>query len=734
MEPPASTYRLQLSPRFTFADARAVVPYLDRLGVGAVYLSPVFEARAGSDHGYDVTDPTRIRAELGGPAGLEALAREVIGRGMGVLIDIVPNHMAASEDNPWWWDVLARGPGSEHARAFDVDWEAGDGKVILPVLGDGAPDGLRLEDGELRYHDRRFPVSGPADGDLTDVLERQHYRLTCWRDPERNYRRFFDIDDLVAVRQEDPAVFEASHRLVFDLVERGLVTGLRVDHIDGLTDPEAYLDRLPPVYVVVEKILGPREQLPDTWRCAGTTGYGFANAAAAFFADREGAEAIRTANRARLGTGARFAEIARDAKREVLGSLFASDVDRLARRVAPLTGLAPDDARTALIELTAGLDVYRTYIRAAPVRDEDRERIAAAAERAGSRTVEPLVSILLDPSTAERLRVAQRWQQLSGAVMAKGVEDTALYRYPLLLSRNDVGDEPDDPAIGAAELHDRLRRRRPGLNAGSTHDSKRSEDARARIDALTRHPGAWTRLLETWAGRTGPAPDEELYLLQTLVAVWPVTSERLREHLRKAAREAKRRTSWHDPSEEHERALDAAADHLVEAAAPDVRRVVDEIEADAVAASVGQIVLRAIAPGVPDVYQGAELWHRRLTDPDNRAPVDFALRERLLDTDEDPDALKLRVLRASLHARRSDPELFAHGAAVPVAAPPGVFALARRLGGRWALGVVGRGDGDLDLPEGAPPRWSDVLTGAGHDAPLEVSVVLRTLPAALLVG
>ena len=466
MRLPTSTYRLQLRTEFGFEDAARIVPYLAALGVGDIYSSPILASVSGSPHGYDGIDPTRIDEPRGGSAGFRALAAAAAESGLGMLVDIVPNHLATSEQNRWWWDVLRRGRESPHARVFDIDWEAPglDGKLLLPVLGKPLHEALRdgelsidLEDPRgpvLRYFDRSFPLASYTemlDLPLPDLLELQHFRLADWREGPRliNYRRFFDITDLVSLHQEDPEVFAATHATVLALIRDGSITGLRIDHVDGLADPADYLRRLHDathgLYVVVEKILAGDEDLPEDWPVAGTTGYEVLDAIGSVFVDAEGANELEALQARVAGIAAPFHEIAIAAKREIMASSFPGDLQAVARALEE----RGDGDIEAIAAITAQLDVYRTYGgTGVPFSDADRARVARAIERArGSAPDEALDRVgrvLLEGSAP----VVRRWQQLTGPVAAKGVEDTAIYRFPALVSQNEVGA---DPGCGSAD-------------------------------------------------------------------------------------------------------------------------------------------------------------------------------------------------------------------------------------------------------------------------------------------
>jgi (1->4)-alpha-D-glucan 1-alpha-D-glucosylmutase len=762
MRLPASCYRLQLSPAFTFDHARGVAPYLRDLGIGDMYLSPIMAARPGSEHGYDVCDPSRVSPDLGGAEALERLAGELQRLDMGLLVDVVPNHMAAHHRNPWWWDVLVHGREARWAHAFDIDWDApgADGRLVLPLLGSSRPDAvaagdLRLvqEDGEQRiaYYDGRYPVAAGTEGeDVAEVLAAQHYRLEDWRTGVPNYRRFFDIGDLPAVAVEHEDVFAATHAEIVRLVREGVVTGLRIDHIDGLADPQGYLERLRDAtggaYVVVEKILSRDESLPPGWATAGTTGYDFLALAGGVFVDPEGAGRLHAAHRRATGMEDRFEAIAARAKRAALEGMLAPDLARVAR-TAP-AGVDPEAVR----ELTVELDVYRTYLRDGEASAADAGRLRAAGARAGGDA--PALAAAIARPAAELRPFVRRWQQLTGPAAAKGVEDTALYVDAGFLARNEPGCAPDWPFTGAAELHARLAERTGGhpLNATSTHDTKRSEDVRMRITALSELAGEWEEAFGRWHERNAPLrrrpdapPDanEEWLLYQTLVGAWPIDTERVRQFVLKALREAKVHTSWEAPDEAYEADVGAFAETILGSAefTDDLAAFARRCAAIGARNSLGLLVLKLAAPGVPDIYWGNEDWDLSLVDPDNRRPVDFAGRAQRRDRVGE----KVAMTRAGLQLRRCDPDLFAHGAYVPLATAgrhaDRVIAFARVQEGRWALAAVSRlteGLGDwadtrLVPPDGAPERWHDVVVGTPVDE-LSAARLFADRPAALLTG
>lgn len=768
MRTPVSTYRLQIRSSFTLFDAAATVPYLKDLGVDWVYLSPILTAEQGSDHGYDVTDPSAVDPDRGGPEGLLALSKAAREHGMGVLVDIVPNHVgvATPAQNPWWWSLLKEGRESPYAEAFDVDWDLGGGKVRLPMLGSDADlDKLEVKDGELRYYDHRFPL---AEGTYTegdspqDVHSRQHYQLMDWRraDAELNYRRFFAVTTLAGIRVEVPSVFEEAHAEVGRWFTEGLVDGLRVDHPDGLADPAGYLRWLKDLsggaYVLVEKILEPGEVLPQDFACEGTTGYDALADVDRVFVDPAGQQALDSLDASLRGASepANYAEMIRGTKRMIADGILRSEMLRLARLVPESRGLSVEQAADAIAEIIASFPVYRSYLPVgADVLKEACE--SAAAHRPDlDVAVGTLLPLLLDPANP----IAIRFQQTSGMVMAKGVEDTAFYRYTRLGTLTEVGAEPTEFAVDPEEFHHRMQRRQQDLPLSmttlSTHDTKRSEDARARISVIAELPQEWADTLETLRG-LAPIPDGpyENLLWQAIVGAWPASRERLQGYAEKAAREAGNSTKWTEPNEDFEAKVKAAVDAVFDDAR--VTRVVEDfvsrIDAFSAANSVSAKLVQLTMPGVPDVYQGSEFWERSLTDPDNRRPVDFdARRAELgkLDAGTLPDAgteaSKLLVTSRALRLRRDRPGLFqgyvpvdATGAAAGhllafsrgTDASSGALTLATRLpAGLDAAG--GWRDTAVDLPV----AMRDELTGAAY-GPGRVSLaeVLGTYPVALLV-
>lgn len=703
---PRATYRLQLHRGFTFADAEAVVPYLDRLGVSHLYLSPITVATKGSTHGYDVVDPTRINPELGGEPGFRSLVAACRARGMGVVIDIVPNHMGvAGGENAWWNDVLALGPSSEFAAVFDIDWSR---PIVLPVLGD--PLTKALEDGAIAiegdhvvaYGTHRFPLR-PADRGTADpvaeVLERQHYRLAWWRtaDDQLNWRRFFTVNELAGVRVGDPAVFDRTHALFFRLHDERLIDGVRVDHVDGLTDPTTYCRRLrerlgPHAIIWVEKILGAGEAMPADWGVDGTSGYDFMEEAAALLHDPAGEEPLASAWADLSGRSPAFAPEELQARQDELAWQFEGQLTGCVRAFAvlaesdPANVLTPEMLRRAIERLLWIFPVYRTYGTgdAAPpsdaaIRALARERVGPLIPPGEDFVVDAVLAWLAgegpgDPALAAD--AVRRFQQLSAPVAAKGVEDTAFYRYGRLLSRNDVGFDAERFAMPLAEFHGRMAARARdwprALLATATHDHKRGEDVRARLAVLSELPELWLEHVARWrevADHDGVDPADAYMLYQTLFGAWPDDldgfAERVRGWQEKALREAKLRSSWQAPDAEYETRCHALADALLasDAFRADMAALRQATARAAEANGLAQLALRLTVPGVPDTYQGCELPDLSLVDPDNRRPVDYPERERLLGEGGSP---KLTLMAELLALRRDCPDLFAKGDYRPI--------------------------------------------------------------------
>lgn len=908
---PVATYRLQFNRYFTLRDAADLVSYLAELGISDAYASPLLAARPGSLHGYDVVDPSRLNPELGTEEDFEALARALGACGMGLLLDIVPNHMCVADpSNRWWADVLENGPSSPYARMFDIDWHPPKAelaqKVLLPFLGDQY--GRVLENQELRIvfqggaffvevYDKLLPLAPrswrrllepalgalrrtlpetdshrmelesiltalehlpgreetrpekirerlrekevirrrlaalvEASADVREAVERslrdingrrgdprsfdrleallgdQAYRLCFWQvaADEINYRRFFDLNELAAIRVEDPEVFEAVHGAVFEYVRRGWVTGLRIDHVDGLYDPLAYLRSVQeaaaralgapadpgrlPLYVVVEKVLMRDERLSPQWPVHGTTGYDFLNLLNGLFVDPRGAEALKDFYRRFTGGASDVREALATCKKFIMHVSMASELFMLACRLDAISeqhrwsrDFTRESQRFALREVTAWFPVYRTYIRGEgeAISAEDRRHVWEAVLEARRRSPATSPSLfefirqvwllehpdgLTEAQREERRQFVMRLQQFTGPVMAKGLEDTLFYRHFPLASANEVGAEPGRLSASLEEFHARNAERAiswpHALLATSTHDNKRSEDVRARLNVLSEIPAAWAAAAERWRrqnrphksiveGREAPDANEEYLYYQTLVGVWPLGTpsgaewedftRRIEEYMIKALREAKLHTSWITPNEPYEaaarqfvrRTLDATVSGAFLA---DLAAFQAPVSRAGMLNSLSQIVLKVASPGVPDFYQGTEIWDLSLVDPDNRRPVDYRRRRELLESLREEEAaaprglaarllarpedgrIKMHVTRAALRFRAAARDLFERGSYVPLAVSGSraahVCAFARRRGSRAAVAAAGRfflALGAAERPPVGPSAWEDTV-------------------------
>ena len=755
---PRATYRLQLNAKFTFQDAIRIIPFLSDLGISHVYCSPYFRARPGSTHGYDIVDHETLNPEIGTCADFEAFVATLRKFEMGHIVDFVPNHVGIGPDNAWWFDVLKEGPRSAYADFFDIDWHDPP-KLLLPALGDSY--GAVLERGELvlersgngggafvRYRDNRFPLSmaseamviaghGGEDAEsLHRLLEAQTYRLRSWRvaADEINYRRFFDVNDLAALRMENAPVFDATHGLVLDLLRTHQLDGLRIDHPDGLYDPAGYFSRLQEharaatgdeIYLVVEKILASFERLPESWRVSGTTGYGFLNVLNGLFVDRRASKRLQLIYQQFVQDYTSWQDIAYESKKEILVRSFAAELSLLSRR---LTALAGADRRTrdftyntlrkALIELIACFPVYRTYVDSGASQTDCRY-VDWALTWARRRRPEIDESVwgfvrgaVLQESAASS-PFARALQQLTGPVAAKGIEDTALYRYPCLSSLNEVGGDPGRFGVTLRAFHaDATYRQKHWpfeMLSTSTHDTKRSEDVRARISVLSEMPALWKRVLARWRrinsprkrlvqGRFAPGASLEYLFYQTLIGSFPTERmdeaarcdyvTRLQDYCVKAAREAKRRTSWVESSAEYEEAVRQFVAAVLEpretnAFLPDITTIAAGLQRFGLLNALSQVLCKLTAPGVPDFYQGTETWDFSLLDPDNRRPVDFdrrramlgALRDQYPPTPQLAQQLiasladgraKLHVIGVALQFRRRNESLFKNGRYLPL--------------------------------------------------------------------
>ncbi|AYF27924.1 malto-oligosyltrehalose synthase [Micromonospora tulbaghiae] len=752
---PRSTYRVQVRPGFDLDATAELAGYLAALGVTHLYTAPLLTATPGSTHGYDVVDHRAVNPQLGGEAARARLVRALRAAGLGLVVDIVPNHagVARPEANPAWWDVLRRGRDSAYARWFDIDWDRG--RLLLPVLADTADalDDLKLVDGELRYHEHRFPVAdGTGDGTPRQVHDRQHYELVNWRrgDAELTYRRFFAVSDLAGLRVEDPEVFDATHAEILRWVDAGEVDGIRVDHPDGLRDPAGYLARLraaaPQRWLVVEKILEYGEDLPD-WPVDGTTGYDALAAVSGLFVDPDAEPEFTTLDGRLTGRHTSWADLTHATKLEAATRLLAAELTRLAALVPELPG---EQVRAALAELAACFPVYRGYP------PSGARHLAAARSEAGRRR--PDLTGVLDAVTA-RLRdpgheLAARFPQFTGAVMAKGVEDTAYYRWSRFVALNEVGGSPAHFGVPPAELHrfaaTRHVRWPASMTALSSHDTKRGEDVRARLAVLSELPGRWAERVAEWMSRAPLADPALAHLLwQTAVGAWPIERERLHGYAEKAAREASVTTSWADPDAAFEHELHALVDRMYDD--PELHAQITAFAAEITppgwSNALGQKLVQLAMPGVPDVYQGTELWENSLVDPDNRRPVDFAVRRDLLarlDAGWRPavagdGAAKLLVVSRTLRLRRDRPDLFGGYRPVPARGPAAAHAVAFDRGGAVAVATrlplrLARSGGWRDTALSLPVHeCTDLFTGRVYSgSELLLHDLLSTYPVALL--
>jgi (1->4)-alpha-D-glucan 1-alpha-D-glucosylmutase len=796
MKIPAATYRLQFHAGWTLRQVTDLVPYLHELGISHVYASPLLQARRHSTHGYDVCDPGKINAEIGDEADLQAFVDALHKNGMGLVLDIVPNHLAAVPENPRWRDVLKFGRHSRFADWFDIDWESPDprlrDKVLLPMLGTDLPTAVKRGEicatyieGELviGYFEHHFPVCpeshpplGPSTEDkvrelnsnpqrLLGLLGEQHYCLTNWREADSciNYRRFFTVNELAGVRVELPHVFDDLHAHVLDWHRRGFIDGLRIDHPDGMADPVGYLERLkdaaPEAWVVVEKVLEPGEALPPNWPVAGTTGYEFAERVSGLSIDPDGEKALTDLYAAFTRESVDYAALAREKKRWTLRHSLAAGVNRLTRLLDSIQRArnpeAPADfvlLKAALVEVMACFPVYRSYFRHEInhcLADRKWLGQALADARKALATVSPRVfdliaDVFLGAPKGERetdlvLEFTGRFQQLTAAAMAKGVEDTAFYCFNRFIARNEVGASPDQFAVTVEEFHracdESLAQWPHAMLTTSTHDTKRSEDVRARLAVLSEIPDEWASAVRRWSRlaerhRQGAWPDRnaEYLYYQTLVGAWPLDAERAVAFMVKAAREAKVHTTWTESSEGYESAVirfvrGTLADREF---SDDIHRFVESIQNAGCLNSLAQTLLKLTAPGVPDIYQGTELWDRSLVDPDNRRPVDFARRRLALDgikkrvssgvlssvaqellASSDEGEIKLYLIYQTLSLRLRHSSLFSRGAYKPLAAEGAlakhVCAFARTFGDDTVAVIVPRLSHSLVTAAGGCP-------------------------------
>ena len=866
---PRATYRLQFHAGFKLTDALGLVDYLAALGISHVYASPLFQARAGSTHGYDVCDPTTLNPEVGTEEELGKLAGKLRKHGMGILLDVVPNHMGSDLSNKWWRDVLEHGPASKYAAFFDISWDAlpepWKGKVLVPVLGDRYA--RVLEKRELRlgfaegqfhiaYYDRKFPLSPESSAQLFQemgkgrsaqaaravlqrydpgadegavqrlhrLLKAQHYRLAYWRvGPEQlNYRRFFDITDLIAMRVEIPEVFDETHRYLFSLIERGIIAGVRVDHPDGLWDPQGYFERLQEkskparsrqerLYILAEKILSEGERLPEEWPIAGTTGYDYLNVVNGLFVNPRAEQRLTRFYEEFSARKLGYKDAVYQSKRQVLRGSFIGEMNTLRSQLKEIAAGRMEGQDFTELELGEALaavlgtfPVYRTYLTPAnpkPGRTA-REYIHHAISEAKRRSsvdgaVFEFLQEVLEAKGRKRdqlLNFIMKWQQLSGPAMAKGLEDTTFYRYFRLASLNEVGGDPGTFGVSPEEFHSYNRHKQEkwphAMLASATHDTKRGEDLRARLNVLSELPEEWEPTVKAWAelnqkhrSKAGPSRNDEYLCYQTVVGAWTRECEnehglqglreRISAYMLKAVKEAKLETTWTNPNEAYESAMKAFVDAVLappnEAFLRSVSRFSSRLAFFGYFNSLAQLILKLTSPGVPDTYQGTELWDFSLVDPDNRRPVDFELRQKYarafrkvsdipgrageLLSEPETGEIKFLLTMLTLRFRQEHEAIFRDGKYMPLKAvgPKAhhVVAFAREHGNQRVLVVVPRLTAGLTGGREVPPigdkvwsgttlhgvrsgKWLNILTGAAVQDDMPLGNVLQHLPVAVL--
>lgn len=819
---PLATYRIQFRSGFTLRSAIDLIPYLSELGISHLYASPLLLAMFGSTHGYDVFDFEQLDPDLGTEEDLVELAKTLHENNMGLVLDIVPNHMGiGGSQNRWWWDVLKNGQKSKFAPYFDIDWTSPDprlhGKILAPVLGDRyetilAKGEIRLDYNEeeliLRYYEHTFPINpnsieikedtiytiNTEPEDLDQLIQKQNYRLTFYQHgpTELNYRRFFNIITLAGVRVEDPNVFKEAHAPIIHWTEQGLIDGLRVDHPDGLRDPEQYLRRLhevtPDAWIVVEKILEPGEELPVTWPIDGTTGYDFMNRAQGVLIDPDSEETLTKFYAEFTGEPTDYEAIILEKKRFILREMLCAEVGRLIDLLIPITArhwryrdFARDELREALIELVSCFSVYRTYARAETgyITEADVAYIVEATKLAkehrpdlGSEPFEFIASLLLLNLRGDLEHdFVMRFQQLTGPAMAKSVEDTAFYCYNRFVALNEVGGNPSHFGCSVEEFHktsqQALANWPNSMLGSSTHDTKRSEDVRARLLLLSEIPEKWIETVQRWSKMNEkyhykelPDRNAEYLYYQTLVGAWPISFERLYNYMDKAVCESKQYTSWANRNPEYDDALREFIKNTFNDAEfiADLEHFVETLIIPGYINSLSQTLLKLTTPGIPDIYQGTELWDNSLVDPDNRRIVDFALRRSLLSelktlsieeichryTEGLP---KLWLIRQTLALRSKQPEIFdSNGFYEPLFAQGSqekhIMAFSR--GGsvvivipRLIMGLQTEftqsenwGDTTISLPAG---QWRNHFTDEITDNLVSISDLFKHFPVALLV-
>ncbi|MEX0270334.1 malto-oligosyltrehalose synthase [Leptolyngbyaceae cyanobacterium UHCC 1019] len=929
MKIPISTYRIQFHSGFNFEAAYAIAHYLAALGISDLYASPIFKARAGSTHGYDVVDPTQINPEVGTPKQFDSLVNTLQHHQIGWLQDIVPNHMAYDSTNQYLMDVLENGPDSEAIEFFDIEWnhayDSFKGRVLAPLLGDLY--GNCLENGEIQltydeaglhvnYHSLKLPVRIESYvrfitthlGQLTKALGRKHpdfikllgslyliksipaetkgrersdqiafvkgllwelysqnteiknlfdanvisfngivndpesfnlldsllseqfYRLSSWKvgAEEINYRRFFTVNELISVKVETSKVFHKTHALIEQWIKDGKITGLRVDHIDGLYHPAEYLERLREkvgdVYITVEKILELQEQMPDDWQTEGTSGYEFLNYLNGVFCQSQHESDFQTVYTRFTGARASYEQLVADNKHLIIDKNLGGDVDNLAQRLKSLSGQTRQGVdftayglKRSLSEVLALFPVYRTYVASNQLSEVDQGYIQSAIASAKERIprlinelnyIEKILlrqdeDLLTEVQKEERLHFVMKFQQLTGPLMAKGVEDTTLYIYNRLLSLNEVGGNPSHFGITLAQFHDFNRKKcnrwLHSMNASATHDTKRGEDVRARLNVLSEIPSEWEEQVQRWAeinqakkqqikGKSIPDRNDEYFLYQTLVGAFPFAEadtiafrDRIKDYIIKAIREAKVHTAWLQPDSTYEDSYLGFIDKLLDFEAKNeflhvFRPFQKQIAAYGIFNSLSQVLLKNTAPGVPDLYQGCELWDLSLVDPDNRRPVDYARRQTylqeiqagiesdflslikdLLATKEE-GRIKLFLTYQVLQARQNYPMLFQQGDYQPLEVSgrfaDHIVAFARTFEGQVAITIAPRfltpviqpdqlpldhsiwQDTQINLPSAMSENWTNIITTQSLSAKTAIKLgdALKQFPGALLIS
>lgn len=882
MKTPSATYRVQLSADFTLHQLRQIIPYLDEMGVNCVYASPIFVARKGSTHGYDVVNPLDINPEIGSLQELKEISRELKKRDMLWLQDIVPNHMAFDSSNPWIADILERGAASDYYSYFDINWEQYNdsrrGKLMIPTLGAELSEAIKKSEVQLQldkgfffsYYEHRFPASqftylfvlpfvisrlGEADaGNLEDllrevpdtvedsnswkkakdevsrafrenqhlataleealhkinntphlleeVLEQQHFFLAHWQttESEINYRRFFTINDLICLRMGDQQVFDSYHQLIAQLCEEEVFDGLRVDHIDGLFDPEQYLHRLRnlvgnKVYLVIEKILEWDEQVPLKWPIEGTSGYGFLAASSRVFTDPGGEAAFEKEYQNIAPDLPPYHDLVYNKKQFIIFERMGGELVNLLNLLKQLDlwpeGTGEEVMRNALAAFLSAFPVYRIYPQDFPLSERGYKRVKEAYELARQKLphqlkeLEHLNKIFSGKADDQEsaFYFLQRCQQFTGPLAAKGVEDTTFYLYNRHISRNEVGDSPEDFGIDLQAFHQRMGRRQKNfpnaLNTTATHDTKRGEDARLRINCLSEIPEQWFQKLSEWREinkgfvKKGPSANEEYFIYQALLGAWPAAGgvdgsflQRTKNYLQKTLREAKQHSSWSQPDEAYESSVFSFLEQILqhEAFRKSFESFAENLSFCGMIYSLGQSLLKITAPGLPDVYQGTELWDLSYVDPDNRRPVDYPLRQKQLEDFAEVDLNRLKkewqqaqikqfILHKALKERRNNQEIFRQGAYKPVEASEAVLGFIRENSTGQYLILMPRkvvaktrdlkwpidsfwGDQEVKLPAyDGSNKWQNIFTGEQLEPKnnvLKISACFSELPVAML--